>query len=191
MRKWGQKKWWNFFLSQNAKLIDLLFYSLPKQLLASYWFRNKQWPLAPNSRKWQITHANVSNASLIFQKWPLANVGKSGKSVTAFWRIWRILKLGRFMYKQKIFLGIKRSSLPLPNLPNPPNLLNLLNTCQICQRESQKFGWLLVFANLRTHQKRQTFGEYSNLLNLPASGHCLFRNPYLMNGYLKKLIDSL
>jgi len=29
---------------------------------------SKQWPLAPNLRKWQITRANVSNASLIFQK---------------------------------------------------------------------------------------------------------------------------
>ncbi len=28
----------------------------------------KQWPLAPNLRKWQITRANVSNASLIFLK---------------------------------------------------------------------------------------------------------------------------
>ncbi len=26
----------------------------------------KQWPLAPNSRKWRITRANVSNASHIF-----------------------------------------------------------------------------------------------------------------------------
>ena len=31
----------------------------------------KQWPLAPNSPKWRITRANVSNASHI-----LANVGE-------------------------------------------------------------------------------------------------------------------
>ena len=31
----------------------------------------KQWPLAPNSPKWRITRANVSNASLI-----LANAGE-------------------------------------------------------------------------------------------------------------------
>jgi hypothetical protein len=68
---------------------------------------SKQWPLAPNLRKSRITRANVSNASLIFQKRPLANVGESGESVTAFWRIWQIFKLGRFMYKTKIFLGIK------------------------------------------------------------------------------------
>jgi hypothetical protein len=51
----------------------------------------------------------------------LANVGKSGKSITAFWQIF---KLGYFMYKKMVFLGIKRSSIPLPNL---------LNTCQICR----------------------------------------------------------
>ncbi len=28
--------------------------------------QSKQWPLAPNSRKWRITRANVSNASHIF-----------------------------------------------------------------------------------------------------------------------------
>ncbi len=49
------------------------------------------------------------------QKWPLANVVEfgeyhkwphfgeceSGESVTAFWRNWRIFKLGCFMYKKK------------------------------------------------------------------------------------------
>ena len=56
-----------------------------------------------------------------------ASVGESGESVTAFWRIWRIwriwwiFKLGRFMYKKKIFLGIKRSSLSSPNSPDSPN----------------------------------------------------------------------
>ena len=34
-------------------------------------FKSKQWPLAPNSPKWRITRANVSNASHI-----LANVGE-------------------------------------------------------------------------------------------------------------------
>jgi hypothetical protein len=54
----------------------------------------QQWPLSPNSQKWRITRANVSNASLIFpdmtfgecgRVWrgrakQLANVGKSGES---------------------------------------------------------------------------------------------------------------
>ncbi len=102
-----------------------------------------------------------------------ANVGESGESIKAFWRIWQIFKLGHFMYKKKIFLGIKQSSLPSPNSPNSPNSLNSLNTCQIRRRESQKFGGSLVFANSSTRQKRQIFGEYSNSLNLPASGHCL------------------
>ncbi len=150
--------------------IQLKYNSLVElEKLYQIWVIFKQWPLAPNSRKSRITRANVWNASLIFQKLPLANVSESGESVTAFWRIF---KLGRFMYK-KIFLGIKWSSLPSPNLPNSPNSLNLLNTHQICRRESQKFGGSLVFANSSTRQKRRIFGEYSNSLNSPASGHCL------------------
>ncbi len=102
------------------------------------------------------------------------------------WRMWASLaspsrhfgEFGEFLSQvslctKKIFLGIKRSSLPLPNLPNLPNLLNSLNTRQIRRHESQKFGGLLVFANSSTRQKRRMLGEYSNSLNLPASGHCL------------------
>ncbi len=108
-----------------------------------------------------------------FQKWPLANVGESGESVTAFWRIWRILKLGRFMYKKKIFLGIKRSSLSSPDSPNSLNLLNLLNTRQIRRSESQKFAQYSPNSPEQVTKIWQIFGEYSNSLNLPASGHCL------------------
>ena len=100
-------------------------------------------------------------------------------------RVWRVrhgilanlanfyARLFYVQYKKRIFLGIKRSSLPSPNLPNSPNSLNSLNTCQIRRRESQKFGRSLVFANSSTRQKRQIFGEYSNSLNSQASGHCL------------------
>jgi hypothetical protein len=42
--------------------------------------KTKQWPLAPNSRKWQITRANVSNASHIF---PEMTFGECG-------RVWRV-----------------------------------------------------------------------------------------------------
>ena len=55
-----------------------------------------------------------------YHKWPHFGECESGESVTAFWQIWQIwwiFKLGRFMYKKKIFLGIKRSSLPSPNSP--------------------------------------------------------------------------
>ena len=41
------------------------------------------------------------------------------------------------LYTKKIFLCIKRSSLPSPNSPNSPNLLN---TRQIRRSESQKFA---------------------------------------------------
>jgi hypothetical protein len=85
------------------------------------------------------------------------------------------------MYKKKIFLGIKRSSLPSPNSPNSPNSLNSLNTRQIRRRESQKFGGSLVFANSSTRQKRRIFGEYSNSLNSPASGHCLVNHYFFGN----------
>ncbi len=86
-----------------------------------FWIEIKQWPLAPNSRKWRITRANVSNASHIF---PEMTFGECRR----VWRVWRVhhsilanLKLGRFMYKKKIFLGIKRSSLSSPNSPDSPN----------------------------------------------------------------------
>jgi len=42
--------------------------------------QTKQWPLAPNLRDSLITHMNVSRQVTFFQKWPLANVGKSGES---------------------------------------------------------------------------------------------------------------
>ena len=54
----------------------------------------KQWPLAPNSPKWRITRANVSNASLI-----LANAGECiecqmcrvrGKGLANVWRMYRV-----------------------------------------------------------------------------------------------------
>ena len=58
------------------------------------WVKFKQWPLAPNSPKWRITRANVSNASLI-----LANVGECiecrmcrvrGKGLANVWRMYRV-----------------------------------------------------------------------------------------------------
>ena len=66
-----------------------------------FWVPPKQWPLAPNSPKWRITRANVSNASLIlanagecivcrmyrvrpkWQKWP-------------FWQVLEFAKLANF-----------------------------------------------------------------------------------------------
>ncbi len=56
--------------------------------------KTKQWPLAPNSPKWRITRANVSNASLI-----LANAGECiecrmcrvrGKGLANVWRMYRV-----------------------------------------------------------------------------------------------------
>jgi hypothetical protein len=46
------------------------------------WKKAKQWPLAPNSPKWRITRANVSNASH-----SLANVGECIESGETGWRM--------------------------------------------------------------------------------------------------------
>ncbi len=108
---------------------------LPKLI---FWGNTKQWPLAPNSRKWRITCGNVSNASHIVLEMTFGECR----------RVWRVrhsilanlanFKARSFYVQKKIFLGIKRSSL------SSPNSLNLLNTRQICQSESQKFGEFLA-----------------------------------------------
>ena len=46
--------------------INLYFCEQKSILRFPFWPNIKQWPLAPNSRKWRITRANVSNASHIF-----------------------------------------------------------------------------------------------------------------------------
>ncbi len=45
------------------------------------WVITKQWPLAPNSREWQITRANVSRQVTFFSKMAFGkSVRKSGES---------------------------------------------------------------------------------------------------------------
>ncbi len=41
----------------------------------------KQWPLAPNSREWRITRANVARRVTFFSK----------TAVGECWRVWRVL----------------------------------------------------------------------------------------------------
>jgi len=110
------------------------------------WAKTKQWPLAPNSQKWQITHANLSNASLIFPEMIFGKCGRvwrvRAKQVGECWRVWRVLakpldecwlKQDRSFYAQiTYFICIKRSSLHSLNSPNSPNLLNSRKTCQTC-----------------------------------------------------------
>jgi hypothetical protein len=43
--------------------------------------------------------------------------------------------------------------------------------------ESCIFPKMAILASTRTRQKRRIFGEYSNSLNSPASGHCLVLTP--------------
>ena len=129
-------------------VLDGICYSL----VPANWTNIKQWPLAPNSRKWRITRANVSNASHIF---PEMTFGECR-------RVWQVrhgilanlanFKARLFYVQKNIFLGIKRSSLSSPNspdLPNSLNSLNLLNTCQIRRSESQKFGEFLASTRIR------------------------------------------
>ncbi len=55
----------------------------------------KQWPLAPNSWKWRITRANVSNASHIFPEMTFGECGRvwrvRAKQVGECGRVWRVL----------------------------------------------------------------------------------------------------
>ena len=112
------------------------------------------------AKKWQITRANVSNASLIF---PEINFGKCGrvwqvrakqvgecrqiyrvraKQVGECRRVWRVLakpldecwfKQYRLFYAQiTYFICIKQSSLHSLNLPDSPNLPNLPNSRKTC-----------------------------------------------------------
>ncbi len=46
--------------------------------------------------------------------------------------------------------------------------------------ESCIFPKMAILASTRTRKKRQIFGEYSNSLNLSASGHCLKLSHFLM-----------
>ena len=88
--------------------------------------------------------------------------------------------------KKEIFLCIKRSSLPSPNLPNSPNSLN---TRQIRRSESQKFAQYSPNSPERVTKIWRIFGEYSNSLNSPASGHCLIKQP-IESSYGMYLYDS-
>ncbi len=120
----------------------------------------KQWPLAPNSRKWWISCANVSNASLIFPEMTFGECGRvwrvrakkvgecrriyrvRAKQVGECRRVWRVLakpldecwlKQDRLFYAQiTYFICIKRSNLHLLNSPNSPNSLNSRKTRQTC-----------------------------------------------------------
>ena len=60
--------------TENVAYVIFLFYFI------RFLVETKQWPLAPNLRDSLITHMNVSRQVTFFQKWPLANVGKSGES---------------------------------------------------------------------------------------------------------------
>ena len=83
------------------------------------------------------------------------------------------------LYTKKIFLCIKRSSLPQPNLPNLPNSPNSLNTCQIRRSESQKFAQYSPNSPERVTKIWQIFGEYSHSPNSLASCHCLSKLHFL------------
>jgi hypothetical protein len=57
----------------------------------------KQWPLAPNSPKWQITRANVSRRVTIFSKMAFGECGRVWQvpQMATFWRmrVWQVFKM--------------------------------------------------------------------------------------------------
>ncbi len=157
----------------------------------------KQWPLAPNLPKWQITRANVLRRVTF-----LLNTRQIRQSECIESGLSRVANLGNlenfearsFYIQKKIFLCIKRSSLPSPNLPNLPNSPNSLNTRQIRRSESQKFAQYSPNLPERVTKIWRIFGEYSNSLNLPASGHCLTVYPItplkLSGAYIPSIVLS-
>ncbi len=162
----------------------------------------KQWPLAPNLQKWQITCVNVSNASHIFPKMTFGECGRvwrvRAKQVGECGRVWQVRakqvgkcrqiyrvrakqvgecrpKQDRSFYAQiTYFICIKWSSLHSLNSPNSPNLLNSRKSCQTCLLRVWRVRakW---FGKSWIQQKWQIFGEYSNLTNSLSSGHCLIK----------------
>ncbi len=59
--------------------------------------KSKQWPLAPNSRKWQITRANVSRRVTFLSKMAFGKCGRVWRvpQMAEFWRmrVWRVFKM--------------------------------------------------------------------------------------------------
>jgi hypothetical protein len=85
-----------------------------------------QWPFAQHSPDSCKTRANLARRKLFFlkndfwQSWQIWQNMRPG--ISQIWQIWLFFKLGHFMYQKHIFLCIKQSSLPLPNLSYLPNL---------------------------------------------------------------------
>jgi hypothetical protein len=64
-------------------------------MLLPIWEITKQWPLAPNLQKWQITRANVSRRVTFFSKMAFGECRRVWR-VLATWlgkcrRVWRVL----------------------------------------------------------------------------------------------------
>ncbi len=148
---------------KNFDITKLFWYLKHEELAMKAFFgfaKSKQWPLAPNSPKWRITHANVSRRVTFFSKmanvecermyrvrgkW-LANVGGMyrvrGKWLANVGRMYRVRpkqvgkcrrKQDRSFYAQiTYFICIKRSSLRSLNSPNSPNSLNSCKSRQTC-----------------------------------------------------------
>jgi hypothetical protein len=74
-----------------------------KKLLLFHFVKNeksrftKQWPRAPNSRKWRITRANVSRRVTFLSKMAFGKCGRVWRvpQMAEFWqmRVWRVFKM--------------------------------------------------------------------------------------------------
>jgi hypothetical protein len=110
------------------------------------------------------------------QKWPLANVGESGE-----YSVNGLANVGKFGESaQHGLANVGKSGESGKSAQH--NLANLSESGESAQHglanvgesgKSRIFLKTAVLASTRTCQKWRISGEYSNLLNLLASSHCL------------------
>ena len=174
------------------------------------WVNIKQWPLAPNLRKWWITRANVSNASQIFPEMTFGECGRvwrvRAKQVGKCGRVWRVRakqvgecrriyrvrakqvgecrrKQDRSFYAQiTYFICIKRSSLHSLNSPNSPNSLNSCKSCQTCLSRVWRV-WAKWLANVGQMYRVQ--GKW-----LANVGRMYRVRPIFQNGHFGEYLNS-
>ncbi len=77
-----------------ALLFKFKFFTIQVETLC---IKIKQWPLAPNSQKWQITCANVSRRVTFLSKIAFGDCGRIWRvpQMATFWwmRVWRVFKM--------------------------------------------------------------------------------------------------
>ncbi len=160
----------------------------------------KQWPLAPNSWDSLITHANLARRVTFFSKMAF---GKCRR----VWRVWQMTIFGECEfgeYSIKTLAPSQRTCQAWYICAILAKLAKLakyhdkyFGKCEFGKyskklgefgksSESQKNSKIVTLASASTRQKWIFFVEYSNSLNLRASGHSLKKN----NRKCKKVISN-